>query len=61
MDFVLGLPKTKKGNDSIYVVDIFSKLAIFLRCTKISDVTNIVNLSFRELVRLHGLPRDIFF
>ena len=48
MDFVLGLPRTKKGRDSIFVV-----------VDKIDDGTYIANLFFKEVVRLHGLPRSI--
>ena len=57
LDFITGLPKTKKENDAILtLVDTISKMAHFIPTKTTINAEGVVSLLADRLVRYHGLP-----
>ena len=60
MYFITGLPKSKKQNDSIFVViDKFSKAAHFIPMKSTYKEVNIADIFLKEIFRLHEIPKEI--
>lgn len=60
MDFITGLPKTKRGSDSVVVyVDKSSKMLHFDATTTNVSAPGVARLFFDTIFRLHGIPRVI--
>ena len=56
MDFVVGLPLTKRKHDSVWVVvDRFTKSAHFLLVRTDYSLDKLAELYSKEIVRLHGI------
>ena len=60
MDFVVGLPKTTKGHDAIWViVDRLTKSSHFIPIKMTYSLEQLADLYVQEVVRLHGIPKSI--
>ena len=60
MDFITGFPKTKKGNDAIFVfIDRLSKVAHFLPVRESITASQLADLYISRIVSLHGVPLEI--
>ena len=60
MDFVVGLPKTQKGHDSIWViVDRLTKSAHFIPVRTNYGGEKLAKLYVENIVKLHGVPSRI--
>lgn len=60
MDFVVGLPKTSNGNNTIWVViDILIKSTHFIPHKVTDYVSKLTKLYLKEIFRLHGIPASI--
>ena len=60
MDFITGLPKSKRKNDSIFVViDKLSKEAHFIQVKLTHKVVHIADIFLKQIFRFHGIPKEI--
>ncbi|KAI3808931.1 hypothetical protein L1987_24894 [Smallanthus sonchifolius] len=60
MDFITKLPRTAKGNDTIWViVDILTKSAHFLPIPEASSSKKLAEIFINEIVSRHGMPLSI--
>ena len=60
MDFVGGLPKSRKSHDYLYVVvDMFSKMCILTPCNKLVTAKQTAKLFFQYIWVHFGLPTSI--
>jgi hypothetical protein len=60
LDFLTGLPKTQKQNDSIMVViDKLNKSEHFIPIKSTFKDINIVEILMKEIFRLHGIPKMV--
>jgi hypothetical protein len=60
MDFIIGLPNTQHGHESIWViVDRLTKSAHFVPVKIDYHAGTYVELYVSQIMRLHGVPRTI--
>jgi hypothetical protein len=60
MDFIVGLPRTQQGHDSIWVImDQLTKVAHFIPVKTTYSRTQLAELYMSRIVCLHGVPKKI--
>ena len=60
MDFITGLPKSKKQNDSIFIViEKLSKETHFIPMKLTYKAMNIADIFLKEIFSLNGIPKEI--
>jgi len=59
-DLITGLPKSRAGNDAIYVVvDKLSRQVHYIACRTAISAPELARLFFHHVIRLHGVPINI--
>ncbi|GLI58505.1 hypothetical protein VaNZ11_000240, partial [Volvox africanus] len=60
MDFVVALPKTVGGYDTVFImVDRLTKMVHLAPCTSSCTAEQTARLFFDNVVRLHGVPKNV--
>ena len=59
MDFITGLPKVLGKDYTFVVVDRLTKFSHLFSITTTFTVAQVAELFFKEVSRLHGLPKSI--
>ena len=60
MDFIVGLPQTPKGHDSILVIiDRLTKVAHFIAVRNDYRTEKLIDLYVDNILKLHGAPMSI--
>ena len=59
MDFITGLPKVQEKDCIFVVVDRLTKYAHFMAISTHHKASQIVEVFFKEIFRLHGIPENI--
>ena len=60
MDFIVGLPRTQRGYDSIWVIiDRLTKVAHFIPVKTTYSSAKLAELYMERIVCLHGVPKKI--
>jgi hypothetical protein len=61
MDFIMGLPRTQNGYDSIWVIEGLTKVAHFIPLKTTYIGARLAELYISKIVCLHGLPKKIVY
>ena len=60
MDFIVGLPRSRHGNDAIWVItDRLTKVAHFIPVKTTYTTQRLARLYLARIVCLHGVPKTI--
>ena len=60
MDFIVGLPRSRRGNDTIWViVDRLTKSAHFVPMVATASMDTLANLCMDCIIRYHSVPVSI--